>query len=182
MDAAAVGVLKELGWPWDRLAEAVFARVEAGRVAAERPGDPDAEHERDRAVWLESAARGELADVLLLLLRTAVEERPSELYGVVMAAAQDVMWREVVAWLANSKPGGAEQWLATGRRLAALEETVAKLRAENWELACELARVKRDTIGTKGSLNGNHEQGGPGGCERDGGAGATAGDGRRQAG
>jgi len=149
MDAATVETAKGMGWPWDAYAEAVYARIEAERAAelAFGAGDPDdrarAAFDLEEALGRERTLRGDLADVFLLLLRSAVAERPGALFGQVQAAADEVMWKDVLTWLVSSKPGGAEQWLAMSRRVAAAEDEAKRARAETWRLANALAALEQ---------------------------------------
>lgn len=170
MTSTATGALpaanSALGWPWDALAEVVEIRRDAERfaeAALECGTDNDrriARFELEAALEREGAVRDDLAAIFLLMLQSAIDKQPEALFGKLMAAADDVQWREVVAWLVNTKPGGAEQWLELSRRCAAAEEAAKKARTECWELANWIARLERELESMKaGAAHGDR---GPG--------------------
>jgi hypothetical protein len=150
MDAAAPDTARSLGWPWDALADAVGRRRDAERFAAQAmelgtgPDRAKAAFELESALGRERACRDELAGLFLLMLGEAIKHRPEALFGKVMAAAEEVMWKSVLAWLADAKPGGAESWQAMSRRLAGAEEAASKARAEAWELGNWVHRLERE--------------------------------------
>jgi hypothetical protein len=161
MDANAVATAKAMGWPWDRLAEVVYERIDAGRLAELVLGNPGATaHDRERAAFeLEAAlarehdARDELASVFLLMLRAAIDTRPDALRALVEAFAADVQMRALMNWLVTSKPGGMGHAMETDRRmtrigaeLANLRDEVGRLKRENWELARELAAHRKRKV------------------------------------
>lgn len=144
MDAAEPDTGRSLGWPWDRLAEAVERRQDAERFVelGTSLDRAKAAFELEEALRLEQECRDELAGVFLLMLGEAIRQRPEALFGKLMAAADEVLWKDIVTWLVDAKPGGAEQWLAMSRRVAAAEEAAAARKAEAWRLAVAVAQLE----------------------------------------
>lgn len=162
-----------LGFPWDRLADAVAERQEAEQAAELALEGRNAATcavaatNLELAVRQEKTRRGDVADALLVLLRCATEERFNDLWGLVMAFAVKAEWRKEVERLFSTQPGGAT-WAVelekTVREQAAeidrLTSAVARLKGENWELALWVKEIQAQLNTTGGAAHGHSGAGG----------------------
>lgn len=141
---------RRLGYPWDRLWEAKFAALEAQRAAelaleaGDDRGRAAAAFDLESALLQEKARRGDVADALLLMLSCATEERFTDLWGAVMAFAVRADWRKAAERFFSTQPGGTTWAVELEKRVREQDAAIAKLKAENWELANWIARLERE--------------------------------------
>ncbi|HEY1187699.1 MAG TPA: hypothetical protein VGE74_08580 [Gemmata sp.] len=148
MSATLAETAAALGFPWDRLADAVQARLDAERAAghALEGGDPDraaaAGFELETALLAERRCRGDVADALLLMLQSAIDERFTELWGKVLGFATRAEWRKEVQRFFSTQPGGETWAVQQERRLEEQAEELARAKRDCWDLAVALGRLK----------------------------------------
>lgn len=149
LSGAEIAAAQGLGFPWDRLADAVGAREDAERAAlhALESGGPDAARaagfELETALLAERRCRGDLADALLLMLQAAIDERFTELWGKVLGFAVRAEWRKEVERFYSTQAGGLTWALNMEQRLEEQQAEIRKLQAETWALANALALAEQ---------------------------------------
>lgn len=147
--------VKGMGWPWDALAEAVYARQDAAQFAELVLGDKSASVtdrgkaalELEAALSRENSTRDELAAVFLLMLRAAIDKRPDALRVLVESFAAEVKMRALMNWLVTTKPGGMSHAMQADGRMSQLESALAQAEQRIGQLEWALAQLENRTEG-----------------------------------
>lgn len=128
-------VAREMGYPWDRLTD-VVADLDSARQAVDLAGVAGnheafavATFEAEGAIRRQQHVRGELADVLLLMLQAALDERPGGINRLLPRLLKEAGYAALLVELAND---------------------LKTLKQENWELAREVAALKRERENSNG--------------------------------